>query len=177
MRALVSADTVRRFMDAMGREAKGPGRIYLTGGATAVLEGWRASTVDLDLKLDPEPDGAFEAIARLKDELDVNVELASPDLFVPALPGWRERSTFIGRFGEVDFFHFDPYTQALAKLERGHERDVLDVTQMAARGMIDRVKLGTLFESVRAELVRYPAIEADRLRSIVLAFVDGGEPG
>jgi hypothetical protein len=33
-----------------------PTRIYLTGGATAVLEGWRASTVDIDLRLEPDID-------------------------------------------------------------------------------------------------------------------------
>lgn len=29
-------------------------RMYLTGGATAVLEGWRASTVDIDVRFDPD---------------------------------------------------------------------------------------------------------------------------
>ena len=76
-------------MEAFGREATGPGRVYLTGGSTAVLEGWREATVDVDLKLDPEPAGAFEAIAHLKDTLDINVELAAPDQFVPPLPGWQ----------------------------------------------------------------------------------------
>ncbi|MCZ7683003.1 MAG: hypothetical protein M5U28_31025 [Sandaracinaceae bacterium] len=62
------------------------------GGATAITYGWRELTIDIDLRLDPEPPGAFEAIARLKDELDVNVELASPMDFLPEVPGWRERS-------------------------------------------------------------------------------------
>jgi hypothetical protein len=39
-------------MEGLGRHARGPGRVYLTGGATALLEGWRASTVDVDLKLE-----------------------------------------------------------------------------------------------------------------------------
>jgi hypothetical protein len=45
-----------------------------------VLVGWRGTTIDVDLKMSPEPEGAFEAIAALKDELDINVELAAPDL-------------------------------------------------------------------------------------------------
>jgi hypothetical protein len=31
------------------------GRIYLTGGATALLYGWRSTTIDVDLKANPEP--------------------------------------------------------------------------------------------------------------------------
>jgi hypothetical protein len=77
-------------LEALGRRARGPGRIYLTGGATALLHGWRKSTVDVDLKLDPEPAGIFEAIAELKEEFDVNLELASPDQFIPPVPGWRD---------------------------------------------------------------------------------------
>ena len=98
------------------------GRIYLVGGASAVLLGWRAMTVDVDLKLDPEPIGAFEAIAELKDSLDINIELAAPDQFIPALPGWRERSPFVARHGRVAFHHYDFYGQALGKIERGHRR-------------------------------------------------------
>ena len=37
---------------------------------------------------------------------------------LPSLPGWRERSLFIDRHGRLDFYHYDPYSQALAKLER-----------------------------------------------------------
>jgi addiction module HigA family antidote len=97
MRPPADAEKIRRLLEELGRRARGPGRVYLAGGATALLIGWRANTVDVDLKLDPEPDGIFEAIAALKDDLDVNIELASPEQFLPALPDWRRRSVFIGR--------------------------------------------------------------------------------
>jgi hypothetical protein len=113
-----------------GRRVTSAGRIYLTGGATALLHGWRPMTVDVDLKADPEPAGFFEAFALLKDELAVNIELASPSDFIPELPNWREGSLFIARHGHIDFYHYDPYSQALAKLERGHSRDLTDVEAM-----------------------------------------------
>ena len=53
---------------------------------------------------DPEPPGLFEALAVLKDQLDINVELAYPDQSIQAIPGWRERSLFIARHGPVEFF-------------------------------------------------------------------------
>ena len=52
------------------------------GGATAVLLGIRDQTIDIDVKLDPEPAGVFESIARLKEQLHVSVELAAPDQFL-----------------------------------------------------------------------------------------------
>ena len=146
-------------MEALGRRVKGPGTIYLTGGATALLFGWREKTIDVDIKADPEPLGLFEAIAELKESLDANVELASPDLFIPEVPGWRERSEFIRRVGEVDFRHFDFYSQALAKLERGHERDLLDVRAYLREGLVDRQKLYVFFEDIRPSLKKFPAID------------------
>ena len=55
MRSLTDADKVMRLMRELGRGVRGPGRVYLTGGASAVLIGWRTMTVDADLKLEPEP--------------------------------------------------------------------------------------------------------------------------
>ena len=133
MRSESDKSKIESFMAAMGKQVRGKGRIYLTGGATAVLHGWRTMTIDIDIKPDPEPAGLFEAIALLKEELDVNVELASPDQFIPALPGWRERSLFIAIHGLIEFFHYDPYGQALAKVQRGHERDLQDI-QLASCG-------------------------------------------
>lgn len=36
------------------------------------------------------------------NELDVNVERASPDLYLPTLADWHERSAFVARFGPID---------------------------------------------------------------------------
>ncbi len=75
-------------MRLLGRAARSEGTIYLVGGASAVLVGWRETTVDIDMKLDPEPRGVFEAIARAKEQLKVNVELAAPTTsFQPCLDG------------------------------------------------------------------------------------------
>ena len=41
--------------------------MYLTGGATAVLEGWRPSTVDVDVRFEPESEEPLRLIAELKE--------------------------------------------------------------------------------------------------------------
>ena len=151
-------------MTGLGRSCRGPGRVYLVGGASAVLLGWRATTVDVDIKLDPEPAGAFEAIAELKDALDINVELAAPDQFIPPLPGWRERSPFVERRGRVSFHHYDFYAQALSKIERGHAQDLQDVAALHRLELIEPDELLRLFEAIADQLVRYPALDPSTVR-------------
>ena len=102
----------------------------------------------------------------------MNVELASPDDFIPPVPGWRERSSFIARYGPVDFFHYDFYAQALAKIERGHVTDLQDAREMIRRALIAPGILARCFDAIVLELVRYPAVEADAFRANVDGFID-----
>lgn len=172
MRSEANRQKVEAFMAALGKRVRGEGSIYLTGGATAVLHGWRSTTIDVDIKPEPEPRGLFEAIASIKDELDVNVELASPDHFIPALPGWHERSLFIARYGAIQFFHYDPYSQALSKLQRGHGRDLQDARAMLKDGLITTEKLRELYSQIEPQLIRYPAIDPASFCAAVQKFCD-----
>ncbi len=170
MRTEADKTKIEAFMAALGSRVRGGGSIYLAGGATALLHGWRTMTIDIDIKPDPEPPGLFEVLATLKDELDLNVELACPDQFIPALPGWRERSLFITRQGNIDFYHYDLYGQALSKLQRGHTRDLLDVRCMLRDGLIGIVRLRELFAAIEPALIRYPAIDPASFRRAVTEF-------
>jgi hypothetical protein len=136
----------------------------LTGGASAVLEGWRGSTVDVDLRFEPDVDELLREIPRLKERLGINVELASPPDFIPELPGWRERSTLVFQEGNVYVHHFDFYSQALAKIERGFRQDLDDVTEMVQRGLVEPPRLRELYEAIEPELYRYPAIDPSAFR-------------
>ena len=173
MRAHTTKDRIDQLMRQMGAAVKSEGRVYFTGGVTAVLMGWRETTIDVDLKAEPEPQGFFECIPRLKDQLDINIELAAPDQFVPALPGWQNRSHFITQHGQLGFYHYDFYGQALSKLERGHPRDHHDVQCMRQDGLVIGERLQELFESVEDQLIRYPAINPIQLRAAVMDFCAG----
>lgn len=170
MRADTTIEKLHAFMAALGERVTSDGRIYLTGGASALLYEWRPTTIDIDLKAAPEPRGFFEGIASLKNQLDVNVEIAAPDQFIPPLPGWEERSIFIARHGRLDFYHYDFYSQALAKIERGHERDVSDVEAMIRCQLITPSRLWELFGSIEPGLIRYPAITPEAFRAAVETF-------
>ena len=173
MRRPVDAERVRAFMRALGRESDRESRVYFTGGATAVLYGWRTSTIDLDIKLVPEDDKLLRAIPRLKESQEINVELASPDAFIPELPGWASRSRLIAREGKTSFYHYDFYAQALSKIERGHEQDLEDVKAMFDRGLVDRRLLRERFTEIEPVLYRYPAIDPASFRGAVERAVSG----
>lgn len=170
MREAVTEPRLRELMRAMAAAAGERGRIYLTGGSSAVLCHWRESTLDVDIKIVPENDRILRAIPDLKKRLHINVELASPADFVPALPGWEDRSPFIAQEGLLSFHHFDFYTQCLSKLERGHRKDRADVESMLRDGLVDADRLRALFAQVEDSLYRYPAIDAAALRRAVESF-------
>jgi hypothetical protein len=171
MREPLDGAKLAATLTALGQRARGPGRIYLAGGATALMMGIRAMTKDLDIKLQPEPAGVFEAIRDVKEALAVNIELAAPDDFIPAVPGWQERSLFIVRHGQVDFFHYDPLGQALAKISRGHVQDLGDVRAMFALGLFDLASLTDAARAIEPALIRYPALDPATFRAKVEAMV------
>lgn len=165
MRRDVDAARLESFLRNLGEAARGEVTVYLTGGATAVLLGWRSSTVDVDVKLEPERDEVLRALPALKERLEINVELASPDQFLPELPGWRERSAFVAREGLATFRHYDLYAQALAKVERGHARDLDDVRALLERGLVVPSRLRELFAAIEPLLYRFPAVDPPTLRA------------
>jgi hypothetical protein len=167
MRELADSSRIERFMHELGHAATAEGRVYLTGGATAVLEGWRDSTIDVDIKLIPDRDELLREIPRLKEELNLNVELAAPSDFIPLPAGWEDRSPLIRKEGKLSFHHFDPVAQALSKAERGHEQDIRDVKEMVASGLVDPATARAQFETIEPELYRFPAIDPASFRNAV----------
>ena len=167
MRQPLTADKLQVFMKALAASVTTPSRIYLVGGATAVLLGWRTSTIDIDLKIVPESDEILRRLPELKEQLHLNIELASPGDFIPELPGWQERSLFIQQEGKLAFYHYDFYAQALAKIERNHQIDSHDVHQLLSSGLVDPKRLRELFFTIEDQLYLYPSVDRSTFRRAV----------
>lgn len=161
-------------MERLGRAASAPMRVYLVGGSSAVLIGWRDATIDVDLAMRPDDDALLRAIPETKQALDINIELASPADFIPLPAGWEDRSPFIDRRHHVAFHHFDFYCQALAKIERGHRQDVVDVREMLERKLIEAPRIQRYFDEIEPELFRFPAIDPPTFRRAVAAMLSEG---
>jgi hypothetical protein len=167
VRELVDRARVVRVMTALASHADRDTNVYFTGGVTAVLAGWRTSTIDVDFLPVPDSGAMMRALPSIKEALSVNLELAAPSHFIPVPAGWEDRSPVIERIGQVTFHNFDLYAQALAKLERRHDRDWSDVREMLKRGLIRRELVVEYFAQIEPELYRFPAIDPRTFRRAV----------
>ena len=167
MRELADRARIEAFAAALAREATSDTDVFLVGGTSAVLIGWRDTTMDVDLVMRPESNSMLRAIPALKERLRINVELASPDQFIPVPAGWEQRSPLITRIGRVTFSHYDFVAQALAKIERGHSRDLADVDAMLAHGLISAGAVREMLAEMEPELYRFPAIDPPSFRRAV----------
>ena len=147
----VDPQRIEEFLRRLGERFRRPGRIYLVGGTTMVFEGFRQQTLDIDIAFEvaAEDHSAFiRAVRDLKQELWINVEEASPSDFIPLPEGYRERAPFVGRYGQLDVFHFDLYSMALSKIGRGTEPDFSDVLALLHSGRIDWETLAACFAEI-----------------------------
>ena len=76
-------------------------------------------------------------------------------------------SPIVSRIGRVTFRHYDFCAQALAKIERGHGRDLADVEAMLARGLISGAQVRAMYSRMEPELYRFPAIDPPSFRRAV----------
>jgi hypothetical protein len=131
----------------------------------------------VDLVIRPESDALLRARPALKGRLSLNIELAAPDQFIPVAPGWEARSPVVARLGPVTVCHYDLTAQALAKIERGHTRDLADVHAMLAAGLVTPAGLRAAYEAAAEGLYRYPAVDPVSYRRAMEALLaeDGGK--
>lgn len=165
MRQLTDRERLERFIGSLARYADRDVHMYLVGGATAVVYGWRETTVDVDLKLQPETEALLRAIPGLKEQLGLNIEFASPLDFIPVRDDWAERSPFIEQRGRLFVHHFDLNAQALAKIERYHQQDQDDVKAMMHLGLVTAQSLQDYFATIEPKLYRYPAVHPPSFKS------------
>jgi hypothetical protein len=159
-------------MKELAREAprRGAYRGYFVGGGTAVYLGWRKSSIDVDLCSDQEV--VFRNIQKIKERLNINIEFARPEDFVPPLRGSADRHVFIDTIGKVTFYHYDPYAQLLSKVVRGFQRDLDDARKFIDCGMVDPNKFRSLVAAIPNSMyARYPTLSRNGIVNAVEIFL------
>jgi hypothetical protein len=144
VRRSLTREGVHDLMKALARSApsRGSYRVFFVGGGTAVLAGWRVSTIDADLYSDTE--AIFRDVQAIKERLQLSIEFARPEDFVPA--------------------------QLLSKVVRGFNRDMLDAASFVDSGMVDPKRFRSLVNGISETAYgKYPALS----RRAVLDAVDG----
>ena len=176
MRHELTRERLRELMAEIARTApRGTDyRVYLVGGGTAVLVGWRPSSLDADLYA--EEDSVFQEIQGIKERLNVNVEFARPEHFVPPLAGSDSRHVFVETVGRVSYYHYDPYAQILSKIVRGFERDLDDARHFVRSGMVDPEPLRELVDAIPdSAYAKYPSLSRSAVSRALQDFLTGLE--
>jgi hypothetical protein len=151
LRPPVSRDRIEVFLRRLAQDYRQPARLYLVGGTSLVFERLRQQTLDVDITIEVSADHHGELIQvlrKIKDTLGINIEEVSPADFIPLPAGFENRHEFIGRFGQVDVFHFDWYSTALSKIERGRQQDLADVVAALKNKRLVWSKLESMFREI-----------------------------
>jgi len=161
MRPNVTKSDIDRFLNALGKAFRKPGRLYLAGGAALVHIGIRSgSTMDIDVMIETGEASAEDemvlAIRRIVEQMQVNVEFASPGDFIPLPSQWMAQAKFVGRYGQVDVFYFDFYSLALSKISRGSDRDLIDVKLLLQQKLISWEKLDASYNEIVPRMGKRP---------------------
>jgi hypothetical protein len=176
VRRRLTRETLQALMKEIGKTApRGrSARVFFVGGVTAVHAGWRPSTIDADVCCDDER--VFRDVQGIKERLQLNIEFARPEDFVPALAGSEDRHVFIETVGRVAFYHYDPYAQLLSKVVRGFDRDLQDAERFISSGMVDPERFRSLVRGIpEREYSRYPALSKRAVLTAVDDFLSGLE--
>jgi hypothetical protein len=129
--------------------------------------GLRAATLDIDYVADADDPAALaeleQVIRDLKNELDLNIEPASPADFLPIPSGALEWSRFVGQHGSVSVYYYDLASQVIAKSARGLEQDLADAEQLVRTGQVSWTEVQERWAQVRASPTGWLHYEPDEV--------------
>ncbi len=135
----LTATDLDRFLHLLGERFGEEGTLYLIGGSALQLLGNPRTTLDIDYvgSDDPLPtDKLAAAIESLAIEMKIEIEGVPLAEFMPLPEGAETRHRFIGHFGKLAVYVFDPYSIAISKIDRGFDTDLQDVLFLINNGLI-----------------------------------------
>jgi hypothetical protein len=139
---------IHRFLEELGRQYRLPTTLFVIGGGAVCLLGSPRLTLDFDYVGDDlVKDDLQQTIEGIARKLQIRVEAVPIERFIPLPKGAEERHLFVGRYGLIDVFVFDPYSIALSKVERGFDTDIDDVLFLLRQNVVDFNQLESIVVS------------------------------
>lgn len=146
--AALSRSLIDRFLTAVGQRCEPGTNLYLLGGGALELLGGLRPTIDLDYVGDDlQSDSLQQLLTKTADELQIELEAVPITEFVPLPQDADNRAVFVGKFGNLTVYVFDPYTIALSKLDRGFDTDIEDILFLVQRQLITIETLADFVET------------------------------
>jgi len=134
------------FLRQLGERYSGSGTLFLLGGSALCLLGNPRRTLDIDYIAECPPGEAAElqaAIESVAAEMKLELEAVPLDEFIPLPDDVDTRHCWVGQFGGLMVYIYDPYSIALSKVARGFEADLQDVLFLLRQDLITLEQLET----------------------------------
>ena len=135
----IATNEILDFLRRLGERYHSSGTLFLLGGSALCMLGNPRRTLDIDYMTESLSDEAAElqtAIESLAAELKLELEAVPLGEFIP-LPGDADtRHRWVGQFGRLKVYVFDPCSIALSKVARGFEADLQDVLFLLRQDLI-----------------------------------------
>lgn len=145
----ISVEQLQQFFTTLGERCEQAAEIYIFGGSALLLIGGQRNTLDVDFTLGSHAKTAVrKLIATIANEFGLDVEESTPADFLPLPTGSERRHRFIGQYGQIKVFIFDPYSMALMKIDRAFESDIEDVRFLLHNNLIDFAQLAQFLDEV-----------------------------
>jgi hypothetical protein len=167
------------FLDTLGRRLRRPVRFYLVGGSVLIDLGLRGTTLGINCSADADDPSALTDLERpirvLKNDLDVNVEPASPADFLPTPRSVFGRSRYVGRHGQLDVHYDHLPSLVLVRAARGLEQDLADAERLISAGEVDWRDVEAMWSEVRASptgCLRYEPDEVEQRLDVLRRRLD-----
>ena len=137
------------FLRKLGALFARPGRLFLVGETSQVLEGWRVRTERLEFAagVAAEDRGAFAAaLGQLRSQMGIELYEESPAHVIPLPAGHADRARPVAdaQAGALQVYHFDPYSVAFRLIARGDEPDYHAVLAYLRHGWLKVEEMNTL---------------------------------
>ena len=165
----LATDEILNFLQRLGERYPGTGSVFLLGGSALCLLGNPRRTLDIDYLAECPPDQAAElrmAIETLAAEMRLEIEAVPLAEFIPLPDGVQARHRWVGQFGSLTVYVYDPYSIALSKVGRGFEADLQDVLFLLRQGIITLERLEGYVAAALPHAAQFDIIPAELRRHL-----------
>lgn len=186
MRSLINRTKVTDFVQRLDATFGRPGRLYLIGETTQVVEGWQRWTEEIEFTAEVAPKNRVDfeaAVEQVQRDLGIDVWDESPADVIPLPDGYEERARPVeGMHTEhLQVAHFDPFSVAFRFIARGSEPDYQLVLGYLEHGWMTieemDARLGDLLPRFTQETIQQDPAEFRRRYKGLLQMARALRPG
>lgn len=154
--SLINREILLKFLNHLRNGFAGSAQICLIGQTSRLLEGWIhwVEEIELTAEISPEDRPAFyESVEKFRKENQIRIVEESPEEVIPLHDEFSSRHRKVqirglSSNGNLNFYHFDPYSVAFRYIARGDEQDYHLVLNFLEHRWITEEKMSAMLDEL-----------------------------